>query len=125
LLFINDEEITDIMLKNLAHLTFVVLPALTLVEKGMRNSDMVSFWGAVKKLLPLLVIRNNYKHVRVIFREIGIYQHQCPDEVREEYKLIWCFFGQGLDFILESVPSYQAKRHPRFLFRVCCCICHA
>jgi hypothetical protein len=109
LLFIKDKEMTDIMIKNLAHLTFVVLPALTL-EKGMRNNDMVSFWGAVKKLLPLLVIRDNYKYVRVIFREIGIYQHQCPDEVREEYKLIWCFFCQGLDFILEEV-NRRIKRN--------------
>jgi hypothetical protein len=34
----------------------------------------------------------------------------CPDEVKEEYKLIWCFFGQGLDFVLEEI-NRRVKRN--------------
>ena len=43
-------------------------------------------------------------------RALGIYQYLCPDDVMEEYKLIWCFFGQGLDFILEEI-NRRVKRN--------------
>jgi len=109
-LYVQDKTTNDEMFKNLSCMAFIILPALVIIEKGMRNNHMASFWSGVKTLLPLLVIRNNYKYVPVILRELGIYQYLCPDEVMEEYKLIWCFFGQGLDFILEEI-NRRIKRN--------------
>jgi hypothetical protein len=51
----------DVVLQSLDYLTFEVLPALDIIEKGMRNNHMASFWSGVLFLLPLLVLRNNYK----------------------------------------------------------------
>lgn len=96
-------ETKDVVFKSLVATIFIVLPALELIEKGLRNNDMLSFWGAVLTLLPLLLLRNNYKYVPAILRERAIYQYLCPDAVKEEYTLIWSYFGQGLDFVLEEV----------------------
>jgi hypothetical protein len=96
-------ESSDVVLQSLEFSIFQISPAFDLIGKAMRNNHMASFWAGVLYLLPLLVLRNNYKYVALLLREIGIYQYYCPIAVLEEYKLIWCLMGQGLDFILEEV----------------------
>ena len=93
----------DVVLKSWDISVFRVFkfPALDIIEKAMRNNHMTSFWGGVLFLLPLLVVRNNFKYVPLLLREVGVYQYCCPNEVLEEYKIICCFWGQGWDFILE------------------------
>jgi hypothetical protein len=101
--WMNDSNTTDVMFRSLAAIFFRVLPAFQLLERGMRNNSMVHFWSAALTLLPLLVLRNNHNYVPVFLREVAIYQYLCPDPVLQQYKLIWCYFGQGLDFILEEI----------------------
>ena len=91
------------MFQSLVVTIFTILPAFALLERGMRNNAMVLFWAGALTLLPLLVLRNNFNYVPVLLREVGIYQYLCPPVVLQQYKLIWCFFGQGLGFILEAV----------------------
>jgi hypothetical protein len=109
---------SDVVLRSWIVLIFQVLPALDLIEKAMRNNHMAAFWGAVLSLLPFLVLRNNFNYINVILREVGQFQYCLPsDEVLEEYKLIWSFFGQGLDFILEEVNRRIKRQVTRGSFQ--------
>lgn len=99
--WLNDSQ-NDRTFESNVHLWFYVVPALALIQKGIRNGNHTVYSAAVKFLTSMIIMRGHRNYVFLVVRDFLQVEKLYPVEVKELFNEYFSVNGQGHDFNLEE-----------------------
>jgi hypothetical protein len=83
-------------------LWFDIIPALALIQKGIRNGQHRVYAAGVKFLMTLVIQRGHSNYVPLIIRDFLQVEKLYPEPLLDLFKEYFSMNGQGYDFNLEE-----------------------
>ena len=85
-----------------------LIPAYSLLCKGIANNDAVAYRSARTALYPLFCINNNTNFAQVSLRDQSV-AYRCTEEMAQVRDKLVGMHGQPIDFITENAVSAVKK----------------
>jgi hypothetical protein len=99
-----NEAETDAHFKEAWYIFTSLLPAYSLLCKGIASNNALAYRAARTFLYPLFCVNNNYNYARVSLRDMSL-PHRYTSEMNEALNQLVSMHGQPVDFITENLVS--------------------